>query len=587
MIRTRSGLRLHWWATVCLAICLALTPDLGLAETEKSYQVVIAGGSTAALAAAFTAAEEGATVALLEPTDWIGGQLTSSGVPAVDEAWHQVKERKAADEGESFSGELLVNVSAIARDPRNMTPFFREALEALPKTADGWVSRYCFEPRDLLNQTLEPRAKELSSKLTIYHDTVVKRVETDGRVITAIHAIRRTPREGIAENGYDRLPSEDLTDWYSEEDSPRFTKKVLRFEGAIFVDATEWGEVLALSGAPMVQGVEYVDGETDADDTCGQSITFGFVQRMHAEPQDDHPKLPKDSALGFGAYRNREDAWQKIWTYRRIRGLSAEAAPGDLSLQNWGFSVSDSEGGNDYPYKYLFLSREDTTEQCADWVGGVDLEVMANAEKRALAWHDWFRRHGPEEIDPDQITLAGDVLGTGHGLSKLPYIRDTRRSVGVDGFLLKFEDLIGPNQRGPDFRATGAVFEDRVALGAYAADIHPLAFCTYPPYVHVNHPTLPFYIPLRALTNDGYDNLLVAGKTMAQTFLANSATRLHPIEWSSGVAAGVFAADLVESGNASSDAWRDYDRLRERVAKHTPVDWVIEEGLAPGLSDSE
>ncbi|HEX5102742.1 MAG TPA: FAD-dependent oxidoreductase, partial [Pirellulaceae bacterium] len=32
-------------------------------------------------------------------------------------------------------------------------------------------------------------------------------------------------------------------------------------------------------------------------------------------------------------------------------------------------------------------------------------------------------------------------------------------------------------------------------------------------------------------------NLLVAGKTMAQTFLANSATRLHPIDWSTGTAA--------------------------------------------------
>ena len=29
-----------------------------------------------------------------------------------------------------------------------------------------------------------------------------------------------------------------------------------------------------------------------------------------------------------------------------------------------------------------------------------------------------------------------------------------------------------------------------------------------------------------------FGNLLVAGKTMAQSFLANYATRLHPIEWS-------------------------------------------------------
>jgi hypothetical protein len=68
---------------------------------------------------------------------------------------------------------------------------------------------------------------------------------------------------------------------------------------------------------------------------------------------------------------------------------------------------------------------------------------------------------------------------------------------------------------------------------------------------------------------------MVAGKTMAQTFLANSATRLHPIEWSTGVACGVVAADLARSGASTSEACEDYERLREKVARHTPVDWVI------------
>ena len=43
--------------------------------------VLVAGGSTSALAAALTAAEadENVTVCLAEPTDWPGGQMTSSG----------------------------------------------------------------------------------------------------------------------------------------------------------------------------------------------------------------------------------------------------------------------------------------------------------------------------------------------------------------------------------------------------------------------------------------------------------------------------------------------------------------------------
>ena len=53
---------------------------------------------------------------------------------------------------------------------------------------------------------------------------------------------------------------------------------------------------------------------------------------------------------------------------------------------------------------------------------------------------------------------------------------------------------------------------------------------------------MPFYLPFRALTHEGAANLLVAGKLMATSFFANAATRLHPCEWSSGVAAGGAAA---------------------------------------------
>ena len=536
------------------------------AETPPRYDVVIAGGSTAALAAAFAAADEGASVALLEPTDWIGGQLTASGVPAVDEAWHKIT---APD------GEVLLDVSRVARDPRNMTPWFRDVLEVIGNPGGGWVSRYCFEPKQLLEGHLLPRERELADNLTVYRETVVKRVETKGRQVTAIVAVRRTPRPGV--DGYARPPSAELADWYSPDDSDRFTKETLRFEGAVFLDATEWGEVLALAGAPYLIGAEPSEDSLDGDDRLGQATVYGFVQRMHAEPQTDHPTIEPTPGLGYGAYRDRDDAWSKIWTYRRLKGTGPDASPGELSLQNWGYDPSSGEGGNDYPFRYLFLSRDDTADQVADWRGGVDLEALAGTEQRALAWHDWFRHAAPTGIDPDQITLAPEVFGAGHGLAKLPYIRDTRRSVGLDGFVLTFDDLVAEVEGGRLARRTGTPFPDTVALGAYPGDIHPLVGYRYPDHLLENHPTLPFCLPLRALTNRAFDNLLVAGKTMAQTFLANSATRLHPIEWSTGTAAGVVAADLAESGATTTAACAEYERLRAKVAAHTPVGWTFDE----------
>lgn len=533
---------------------------------DREFDVVVAGGSTAALAAAFSAAEEGARVALLESTDWIGGQLTASGVPAVDEAWHKITA--------PGSDEVLLDVAAVARDPRNMTPWLRDALAAIGNPGGGWVSRYCFEPRVLLRDHLEPRERELAGRLTVFRETVVKQVETDGRRITAIQAIRRTPHAGVAP--YGRLPSEDLADWYSPRDSPRFAKQTLRITGQVFLDATEWGEVLALSGAPYLQGAESAENNHPGDDRLGQATVYGFVQRMHAEPVGDHPRCEPVNGLGLGAYADRDGAWDLIWTYRRLRGEGPTATPGELCLQNWGYDGKRKNGGNDYPFGYLLASRDAVRAQRDDWLGGVDLDVLAAAERRAYGWHDWFRHAAPRGIDPDQITLAGDALGTTHGLAKLPYVRDTRRSIGVGGFVLKLDDLTARfDAAGQLTRRQGTPFKDRVALGAYPADIHPLVGYEYPPHVSENHPTLPFNLPLRALTNAGFDNLLVAGKTIAQTFLANAATRLHPIEWSTGVAAGVVAADLAASGQSTAEACQDYDRLRERVSGHTPVDWAL------------
>jgi hypothetical protein len=552
-----------------LALLVVLTstavkaaPDAGPAPLR--FDIVIAGGSTAALAAAFAAAEEGASVALLEPTDWIGGQLTSSGVPAVDEAWHKIT---------TDDGKVLLDVAAVARDPRNMTPFFRDALAAIGNPGGGWVSRYCFEPKKLLDGFLVPRERGLADRLTIFRDTVVKRAETDGRRITALEAIRRTPRPGV--DGYDRLPSREVADWYSPSDSQRFTKETLRFEGAIFIDATEWGELLALSGAPYLQGAEPSEDALEGDDTLGQSTVYCFVQRMHAEPVESPQSFEPVEGLGLGDYRERPEAWQKIWTYRRVLGDGPTAAPDQLSLQNWGYSPRHQEGGNDYPFGYLLLSKAKTSAQRDDWRGGVDIDVLAAAEKRAFAWHDWFRKAAPAPMNPDQFTLDGASLGTRHGLAKLPYVRDTRRSVGAGGFVLKLADLVGSIENQQLVRQTGTVFPDRIALGAYPADIHPLMGYEYPPQVLENHPTLPFYVPLRALTNDGFDNLLVAGKTMAQTFLANSATRLHPIEWSSGAACGVVAADLAKRNETTREACDDYEPLREKVTRHTPVEWTL------------
>jgi NADPH-dependent 2,4-dienoyl-CoA reductase/sulfur reductase-like enzyme len=47
----------------------------------KTYDVVVVGASIGGVIAAYSAAKEGHRVALVEKTNWIGGQLTSQAVP--------------------------------------------------------------------------------------------------------------------------------------------------------------------------------------------------------------------------------------------------------------------------------------------------------------------------------------------------------------------------------------------------------------------------------------------------------------------------------------------------------------------------
>jgi hypothetical protein len=525
---------------------------------QKYCDVIIAGGTTAAVAAAVAAADVGAKACLIEPTEWVGGQLTASGVSAIDWAWHKIG---------------TYDVGAISKQPANVTPNFRNIADAIGNPGGCWVSKNCYEPKNLLTGPLGALVGRYG-QIVVLKQAVVKRLEMRNGRITKIVAVQRTAKPGVSWGGYDKLPSEDVPDWYRETASARYDKTTVELSSgysrpAVFIDATEWGELLALSGASYLQGVETSESSTNADDTCGQSTVFPFVQRMNASATSE-AALPEATAqsrafysMSVGPNETAAQKWDKIWRYRRVKGSASTAQTGDLSEQNW-------NPGNDYPFGYLFKSKARTADERGNWQGGVDYAVMAGAERHAYGWHTWFKQQGGSL--GARVTLDRGVLGTGHGLAKLPYIRDTRRSIGLSGFVLKSSDL-----RGPASNKTGTAFDDRVAIGTYAMDIHGLSGCRYPAYIaQAGHETLPFFIPFRALTNKDVDNLLVAGKTMAQTFLANAATRLHPIEWATGTAAGASAAHMARWGIGSGEALRNIRDIQNVVKARTPINWTID-----------
>lgn len=69
------------------------------------------------------------------------------------------------------------------------------------------------------------------------------------------------------------------------------------------------------------------------------------------------------------------------------------------------------------------------------WMGGVNLDNLQEAEYLAYGWHFWFKAANASV--ENNITLDRQAMGTCHGLSKMPYIRDTRRSIGLNNFVMK------------------------------------------------------------------------------------------------------------------------------------------------------
>jgi hypothetical protein len=111
---------------------------------------------------------------------------------------------------------------------------------------------------------------------------------------------------------------------------------------------------------------------------------------------------------------------------------------------------------------------------------------------------------------------------------------------GLDGFRMLYDNISTAGGNG-----TAVRWSDTVGIAEYwFADIHKMTedTCPLPPYIKPSAHVLPFFIPFRALTVNGYPNVLVAGKCMATSFFVNAATRVHPNEYTSGVAAGVAAA---------------------------------------------
>jgi hypothetical protein len=321
---------------------------------------------------------------------------------------------------------------------------------------------------------------------------VVRRAERgpDG-TISSLEVVQRTPKGGVDEWG--SLLSATLSDWYSPIESAMFTKEVFNLTAAVVVDATEFGDVLMTAGLTVGQGVErpLESSAPGSDDQCGQAATLTFfMQLVETAPSTPDPTPAGSTAGGknfsavgcccpdfdsavshelggmsdsAGTSRGSCD-YRGIWSYRRAVARNGsqpwnEVNVGDISQQNWG-----NPSGNDLDNGYMFLPLEDARASVSseEWVGGVNLTALGMLEQRAFGWFHAYAASFPAEYT-NRFILNRSITNTSTGLSKMPYLRDTRRSVGLGGFRLMHhnQSTAGPGGK------VGVRFNDSVAFGNY------------------------------------------------------------------------------------------------------------------------
>ncbi len=455
---------------------------------DVDCEVLIAGGGTGGVAAAMAASRRGKSVALLEETDWLGGQMTSQGVSALDEHPYI----------ESFGGTASYYAlrNAIRKHYGHFNP------------GNCWVTRLAFEPRVAVGVIEEM----LPTPVQRFKRMKAVAVRTESNRIASVLCLGLDDRQ------------------------------LVRFVPQMVIDATELGDLLPLSGAEHVVGAETLaqTGEPQAQPKepkphCVQSFTYTFacerrpVGEKHVIPKPPRYEHYRDTQpyslrieVHGGEIYGEESGWLEyklfdtlpgtkgsLWTYRRL--LEKE----NVTMFNW--------PGNDY--------RDRSLIGCSAREAVIALK---EAKDVSLGFLYWLQT----EAGGAELRLRPDVMGTEDGLSKHPYIRESRRIKAVKTIVE--QEVSAAHQPGP----TAAGFADAVGVGWYPIDIHRSG----PDDVGASCRTKPFQIPLGALIPIRVQNLLAGAKNIGTTHITNGCYRLHPVEWNIGEAAGALAAFALEHG---------------------------------------
>lgn len=472
---------------------------------QLSAQIVVCGASLGGTLAAYSAAKSGFSVILTEQTDWIGGQLTSQAVPPDEHPWIE----------ETGCTATYRNYRNKVRQKYIENPCFRLDKQADMQfcPGDSLVSWIAHPPKLALELLTEMLSPFVGKNLTILLNTRLCGCEKQGNKIVSVRCTSATEQYEL--------------------------------KGEMFLDGTDTGELVYFSKTAYSVGAESQSetGEEHAPQTADPSdmqpatytaalenrISGNFViekSQMYdyynslTVPYDNvklfsmyGPDSSSGKARRFGMFEGEKDEnglLFSLFRYRRIVCANnfTKGEPYDVTLVNW-------------PQNDFFLGNLFDCDQAE--------ENDFKARQLTLSFVYWLQTEAPRADGGKgypQFRLAKEYLGTTDGLSKSPYIRESRR---IKSVFTVTENMLK--------NSADCTFFDSVGVGSYPIDLH----ITTHSHTFLYGATKKFTIPLGAMIPVATENLIPACKNIGTTHLTNGCYRLHPVEWNVGEAAGYLA----------------------------------------------
>lgn len=453
-----------------LLFILALPPALlGQPQTLRT-QVLVVGGGASGTAAALQAGRMGVDVIIAEPTPWLGGMLTAAGVSAVD-GNHRMPS--------GIFGEFRSKLYQHYGGPQ--------------KVATGWVSNTLFEPQ-VGDSILKAMVAQVPT-IKVYHGLQFRRVMMQGPRIQG--AVFTT----------------------SQQDSIVITADYV-------IEATEYGDVLASSGAKYRTGMETFaetqePGAPEEKVNFVQDLTYVAILKDYGKGSDK--TIPKPANYRDEAF---DCMCQQVCEVVKPKLIDCQQMLNYGRLPNNKFMINWPNQGNDYYLDLLEMSPEERTL------------VLQQAKDHTLSWIYYLQTKGGYT----HISLTNE-FGTDDQLALIPYIRESRRLVGKQ--TMQLQDILNPYAD-----SNRPLYQYGIAVGDYPVDHHRKV---NPVPRQIEFPPIPSYnVPFGVMIPETIEGLIVAEKSISVTNVVNGTTRLQPVVLGIGQAAGATAALSIRLGVSPS-----------------------------------